>query len=40
VEIVRHLKDSRQKIDGVDYAGSFACSRGTQGPRYESPRVP
>jgi len=26
-EIVRHLKDARQKIDGADYAGSFACSR-------------
>lgn len=26
-EIVRHLKDARQKIDGADYAGSFAGSR-------------
>jgi hypothetical protein len=26
-EIVRHLKDARQKIDGADYAGSFASSR-------------
>jgi hypothetical protein len=26
-EIVRHLKDARQKIDGADYAGSLACSR-------------
>jgi len=26
-EIVRHLKDARQKIDGADYAGSVACSR-------------
>lgn len=26
-EIIRHLKDARQKIDGADYAGSLACSR-------------
>jgi hypothetical protein len=26
-EIVRHLKDARQKIDSADYAGSFASSR-------------
>ena len=26
-EIVRYLKDARQKIDGADYEGSFACSR-------------
>ena len=26
-EIVRYLKDARQKIDGGDYEGSFACSR-------------
>jgi hypothetical protein len=26
-KIVRHLKDARQKIDGADYAGSFASSR-------------
>ena len=26
-EIVRHLKDARQKIDGADYPGSFVCSR-------------
>ena len=24
-DIVRHLKDARQKIDGADYAGSFAA---------------
>ena len=26
-EIVHHLKDARQRIDGADYAGSLACSR-------------
>jgi hypothetical protein len=26
-EIVRHIKDARQKIDGADYVGSFASSR-------------
>jgi hypothetical protein len=26
-KIVRHLKEARQKIDGADYAGSFASSR-------------
>lgn len=26
-EIVRHLRDARQRIDAADYAGSFACSR-------------
>ncbi|MGO9658800.1 MAG: hypothetical protein ACLP7F_10660 [Acidimicrobiales bacterium] len=26
-DVVRHVKDARQKIDGADYAGSFASSR-------------